>query len=250
MTDVELKEMQMHMLHMLKEVDALFKANNIFYVLVGGSVLGAVRHNGFIPWDDDVDICILRKDCEKAEQLLSNMTDYLYEPIEKHIIPDGPAGHLHLVNKKYKLENSPTLDFFTLDKVPAETDVKRTRKFMFNANVHHLCVYRRPPKNRGIKNKIILGTFLFFTPNFILNILQKNTLKKMLNADVGDSDWLGNVFQGQKEFFPSEIYTDIIIHKFEDAEFPIPRQYDIYLKKLYGNYMELPPVEDRRPKHK
>ena len=82
----EIREMQLEIVSMMKEVDALFTEHNIKYTLLGGSVLGSIRHNGFIPWDDDMDIGVLRKDFDQAEQLLSKNKKYVYETAEKHII--------------------------------------------------------------------------------------------------------------------------------------------------------------------
>ena len=156
----EIREMQLEIVSMMKEVDALFTEHNIKYTLLGGSVLGAIRHNGFIPWDDDMDIGVLRKDFDQAEQLLSKNKKYVYEAAEKHIIPDAPIGHLHLVNEKYAIENSPTIDLFALDKVPSE---KRARKRLrLIANLHHLSVLRLPPRNRGKIQRIIIKIILFF----------------------------------------------------------------------------------------
>ncbi len=250
MTQEELKELQSHILEMMKKVDALFKANGIFYVMLGGSILGAIRHKGFIPWDDDIDIGVLRKDIDKAEKLLSQMKEYQYESIEKHIVPDEPCGHLHYVKEEYTIETSPTIDFFAIDDVPNENDKARTKKFMFYANVHHASVLRRAPKNRGLFKRFAVGTVLFLLPNKILDSLQEWSLKKMLAFDVGDSNWLGNVFQGQKEFFPAKVYLETVDVEFEDSSFPIPKYYDEYLTKLYGDYMTLPPENERKPKHR
>lgn len=245
-----LRVLQNHILAMMKDVDSLFKENKIFYVMLSGSVLGAVRHKGFIPWDDDIDIGVLRKDVERAEVLLSGFDEYKYEFIENHIIPDGPCGHLHYVKDGYTMATSPTIDFFAIDAVPNEIDRRRTKKFMFYANVHHASVYRHAPKNRGLFNKIVVGIILFILPNKLLDLLQKWSLKKILEFDTGDSHWLGNIFQGQKEFFPENIYLETINADFEDIRLPIPKDYDTYLLKLYGNYMELPPEEERVPRHR
>lgn len=250
MTDDELKKLHIHILQMMKEVDSLFKKNGIFYVMVGGSVLGAVRHKGFIPWDDDIDICILRNDVEKAEKLLSQLENYQYETMEKHIIPDEPCGHLHYVKDGYTLETSPTIDLFALDAVPNENNKKLTKRFMFFANVHHVCVYRHVPKNRGTFRKIAVGFLLLLFPKKILDLLQEWSIKKIVTFDTKDSHWLGNVFQGQKEFFHENVYLETVDAEFEDSKFPIPKDFDTYCKKLYGNYMTLPPLEERRPKHR
>ena len=245
-----LRDVQLIMLDMLKEVDMILKKHDISYVLLGGSVLGAVRHGGFIPWDDDIDIGILRKDFSKAERIFFSLEKYVYESSEKHIIPDGPCAHLHLVNDEFSLENSPTLDFFPIDKVPSVESKKQRRKFMLWANIHHVSVLRRPPYNRGKLKKVVIGFFIKLIPKKIMDFIQMFSLNKILSMQIHGEKWLGNIWQGEKEFFPEHIYLDTVLMKFENGEFPVPKAWDVYLKSLYGDYMALPPVEARKPLHK
>ena len=245
----ELRKTQLVMLSMMKEVDELFKKNDIHYMLLGGSVLGAVRHNGFIPWDDDIDVGVLRKDFEKAECLLGALPQYHYEAAEKHSIPQGPFGHLYFFGNGYTFENAPTIDFFSIDAVPNVKNKKLMRPFMFWARMHHLCVYRKIPKNHGVMAKVIIGAALFLIPNFIWDRLQVLSLKKVFE-NKAQYDWLGNIWQGINEFFPPKIYLELKDHVFEDMCFPIPKDFETYLTSLYGDWRQLPPESERVPKHK
>ena len=245
-----LRQMQLEMVKMIDQINKLFKENDIRYTLLGGSVLGAIRHKGFIPWDDDMDIAVWRKDFEKAENLLANLKPYTYEFARKHIIPDAPTGHLHLINEKYTLELSPTIDVFALDMVP-NNKIER-KKVQFMANIFHATVYRKPPKNRGKFNKFIFTIFFAITPNFVLDILENLSYKYILNLQNKNYENLGNMFGAYniKEDFKAEIYENLTFAKFENLELPIPKNYDFYLTQLYGDYMKLPPIEKRVPKHK
>ena len=245
-----LRDTQLEMVKMVAEVDKLFKENGIKYTLLGGSVLGAIRHKGFIPWDDDMDIAVWRKDFEKAENLLSNLKNYTYEFAQKHIIPDAPTGHLRLINEKYPIELSPNIDFFALDKVPS--DKKERKKVQFMANIFHATVYRKPPKNRGKFNKFIFTIFFGIAPNFVLDILQNLSYKYMLNLQNKNYENLGNIFGAYslKEDFKAEIYENLTLAEFENLKLPIPKDYDFYLTQMYGDYMKLPPIEQQKPKHK
>ena len=246
---MKLREMQLEIVEMMKNLDKLFAENNIKYTLLGGSVLGAIRHKGFIPWDDDMDIGILRQDFERAEELLSNFKPYVYETSTKHIIPDAPTGHLHLVNDTIPIEMSPTIDIFALDYVPSEK--KEQKKLRLIANIHHLAVLRRAPQNRGKLNKIVFGILLKIIPNKLWDTIQKETLNKIINY-AKEKDMIGNIFGywTEKEYFKSEIYENLEKYTFENLELPIPKEYDFYLTQLYGDYMQLPPLEARKPKHK
>ncbi len=246
----KIREMQLLIVEMIKDIDMLLKKNNIKYTLLGGSVLGAVRHQGFIPWDDDMDIGIMRKDYARAERILTNLDKYVYESAEKHIIPDAPTGHLHLVNEYYPIENSPTIDIFALDGVPKS---KNNRKiFRILANIHHLSVLRIPPKNRGVFAKKIIMITLLLIPKKLMDFIQKISLKCIIKIGEKNNECTGNIwgFWAEKEYFETRIYTDLINLKFEKLQLPVPKEYDAYLTQLYGNYMELPPVEKRVPKHK
>lgn len=246
----EIREMQLCIIEMIKEVDSLFTQNNIQYTLLGGSVLGSIRHKGFIPWDDDMDIGIMRKNFEKAEVLLSSMEKYTYERAEKHIIPDAPTGHLHLINEKYPIENSPTIDVFALDGVPKS---KIGRKlFRFFANIHHVSVLRTYPKTRGKFAKYAIKLIIIFVPNKLWDLIQKFSLNLLMKISARYTEYTGNVwgYWTEKEYFKTPIYTHLIKSEFEGIQLPIPSSYDEYLTQLYNNYMELPPVEKRVPKHR
>ena len=246
----EIRQMQEELVRMIADVDRVLNENGIQYTLLGGSVLGAVRHGGFIPWDDDMDIGIFRKDFDRAEQLLLTLPKYVYELSENHIIPDAPIGHLHLVDSTYPIENSPTIDVFALDGIPHNR--KKWKRLRIIANLHHLTVLGRAPEHRGAINKLIFSLFFKITPKRILLFMKNKTLSIIKDNNKRDFDWAGNIFGAytEKEYFPVTIYTELERRNFENLQLPIPKNYDCYLTQLYGDYMKLPPQEARIPKHR
>jgi len=244
-----IRAFQLQAVQMITDVDELFKANNISYTLLGGSVLGAIRHKGFIPWDDDIDVGILRQDYDTAEKLLATLQSYTYEYAENHIIPDAPVGHLRFSKDKSNFASSPTIDVFALDYVPS-TKLQQ-KKLRFFANIYHACVLRRAPENRGKLNKLVLKALFYFLPNLLLDHLQDISKQKLLDQSLKQQGYIGNIFGawGEKEYFQENVYTDLIFKSFEGLKLPIPRSYESYLSQLYGNYMQLPPIEQRVPKH-
>ena len=89
-----LEELQQRLVEMLLAFQEFTQENGVTFFLVGGSALGAVRHQGFIPWDDDVDVAMMREDFEKMEHLMkmqgNRLGQFVSSPVEKHIIPDAP----------------------------------------------------------------------------------------------------------------------------------------------------------------
>ena len=96
---VKLKKYQDYLQEMLVDFRNYCNANNLTWMLAGGSALGAIRHQGFIPWDDDVDLAMPRPDFEQLEHLMAKagnkLGKYIYSPVEKQIVPEAPIGHLY-----------------------------------------------------------------------------------------------------------------------------------------------------------
>lgn len=142
---------QKYLLEMLLVFDAFCKEHGLPYFLAGGSALGAYRHQGFIPWDDDIDLAMMRPDFERLEQLLAKhdnrLEKYRYSPVEKQIIPDAPIGHLlYLPQGDYPQNAAPKLDIHPIDGVP-DGKAGRTLQRIF-VIVHYLSIYRLPTKIR------------------------------------------------------------------------------------------------------
>lgn len=246
----EIRQMQEELVRMISDVDRLLNENGIQYTLLGGSVLGAVRHGGFIPWDDDMDIGIFRKDFARAEQLLSQIRPYQYEFADNLIIPDVPMGHLHFVNETYPIENSPTIDVFPLDTVP--DNPRKWKKLRIIAGIRILVSIKRAPKNHGKFSKIVSLAFLKFAPKWLYGFLKRWSLKKILSYGNHGYRYTGNIFGAwtEREYFPTEVYAEHERKNFEGLLLPIPKDYNRYLSQLYGDYMKLPPEHERVPRHR
>ena len=245
-----IQETHQKLLEMLIYVDKIFKEYDIHYCLLGGSVLGSVRHKGFIPWDDDIDIGVMRRNFARVEDILSKLDNYVYEPVEKQIIRNSPIGRLHYIDDYYTIEDSPTIDIFPIDRVPNSKILKKIQYFW--KNVYHLCIYRTKSKNRGFFMNILSGLLIYIIPDNFLVILQNIAFRKITHWEKGKSLCLGNLFgtYGYREIFVKEMYEETTLGEFEENLFPLPKDTDTYLTQLYGNYMDLPPIEERKPKHR
>lgn len=251
---MELREFQISLLEMLVEVDEILKKNNIPYFLVGGSVLGAIRHQGFIPWDDDIDIGFYPEDFKKMEKILPQYLSkhLMYCRIGENRIQNAPIGFLYRVlDSTEKLEEVPTIDFFKIDNVPEEKWKKKVQKVF--SNVYHLCIYRKAAKNRGKKAYYFTKFILSITPNVILDYFQKLSNNIITYWNSCDTKEVCNLF-GQKkydkEIMPRDYIGTPILKNFEGHQFPVPEDWDKYLRHLYGEYMQYPKENERKPHHK
>ena len=123
-----LREYQLRLLSMLKQFDSFAKKNEIPYFLLGGNALGAVRHKGFIPWDDDVDIGLYQDDYEKMAQIINQQMDqsFVFYNEGENPFPDAPIGKLYdISNPEEDLRQVPSFDVFLLQNIPDASGAKK-----------------------------------------------------------------------------------------------------------------------------
>lgn len=243
------RSLQLKILEMVKDIDKVCKENNITYYLAYGSCLGAVRHNGFIPWDDDFDIILKYEDYNKFIKACQNDLDnnkYFVQTLEtdpNYYLSFAKIRNIQttLIEENNKLENMVNgvyIDVLPLVGYPKgkfkQAILKMNRAFVLSAN-------RNIINNRFLYSifKIILK---LFGKNRIINYCTKQCIKykcedcdEIISVFDGDSVQIGltsNAILGQPKYV-----------KFEDIELPIPENYDPYLKNLYGDYMQIPSKE-------
>lgn len=253
----ELKKLQVEMLDVF---DAFCKKNGIRYWLDFGTLLGAVRHKGFIPWDDDVDIAMLREDYEKAAELFNAQSDGLIQfqtPFNNkdYAYPFGKLVNTKTVLYEYGTKGIVTgvyVDVFVYDHAPddAQASKKIFKKRDFLGRIRRLKLPIREGIGGAKKIAYVVGSSLLLpiSRNSINRKLDKNarkyekveTNKVSSFADPYDSTY----FSVDKATFLEQ--TEL---EFEGKLYPAPKNYDYWLQVLYGNYMELPPVEKRVNQH-
>ena len=259
-----MNEMQIMMLEMIKWFHSFCQRNNIRYYMVGGTMLGAVRHKGFIPWDDDIDVGIPRKDYER---LLKNKNQWLCGE-KKYYIESYLDGNKDFEFRYAKVYDTQTtliencrcqtkrgifIDVFPLDGIgnnheEALNNYKSIQKY----DQFLLTRTCKVKKNRKLtKNLAIIASRMI--PSFIID--NKKIIAK-INAmcsvrDYDTSKFVGNLVGrwGFKEIMPREFLGDPTLYKFEDAEFYGPERYDDYLKNLYNNWRQLPPLDKQKSNH-
>lgn len=256
---LSLREIQLEELIILKKVTKYIKSKNLKYFLAGGTLLGAIRHKGFIPWDDDVDICMQRPDYDKFLQYIKEeKIDDNYE-IQTIELNNSTRTFIKIINRNIPIQSASIedkylwIDIFPLDGAPGE--MEETKK-MIDKNIFLKGqIYLRTTKCREIlKEKKKMS-------NKILKILLKpityrhnvkhyanqmvNTAKKY---DYNTSEYIADFAwpDGYQSIFRKEWFEKAKELKFEDELFDVPDGYVEYLTHLYGNYMELPDESERK----
>lgn len=229
--------------------------HDIPYYMLGGTMLGAVRHGGFIPWDDDMDFGVPREHFERLKELLKAE---LPSPYGIVTIDDSDV----MVTDIIKIENTLTemselykenfsrhiglnIDIFPLDGVNAE-DIGKVKRALTLRNIHY---YRfLSLKQRHGAKKI--AAMLFKT---LLRPIKPTTIPerivRMIHSD-GNASCYANIYGawGIKEVVDKKIFSPAKLYRFEDTEFWGVSDSDAYLRQLYGDYMKLPP-ENKRHLH-
>ena len=251
-----LEELQQRLVEMLLAFQEFTQENGVTFFLVGGSALGAVRHQGFIPWDDDVDVAMMREDFEKMEHLMkmqgNRLGQFVYSPVEKHIIPDAPIGYLYdLLHADAGYENTAKIDIHPIDGVPKSRLLRKVQKW--TSLIYYLSEYRLPVKNKGTVVRNISKVILKITPDCMFRFYMKICKKIMTSWSTFDSEYICSLFGVagyEREVMPKKYLFPLQKAMFEMEVFLIPGSQDAYLKKLYRDYHKIPPEEERHPRHK
>ncbi len=236
-----LRQAQLRMLDILSVVDEIFRRNNIDYWLHAGTLIGAVRHKGFIPWDDDVDIAVKASDMQRIRKVLNaELPDNLclqdtttepnyYLPFskvrDKHSLIDEPES-------KHLKERGIYIDIFPIEEI-ISTEFKRP----IDKFCRH-CIWGRSRfTNRAIDKAI--GLFGYYPMKLYIGML-RFWIKLFPTHNWGNTyGWSDTLDECESDIFP---VTDI---SFEGHTFLGPANADGYLKAEYGDYMQIPPEEKR-----
>lgn len=247
------------------ELDILIKfnsfciKNNLTYYIAYGTMLGAVRHKGFIPWDNDIDVCMPRPDYNKLMELsgeLNNLLDSNIElktPYSKNyqysfckIINNKTFVHEHSMKDKYN--TSVWIDIFPIEGLPAnEKKMIRYINTMSTLRKYYSYTIEKKFSGKSIIGKIKFNTIkIILTPLYFL-INQKIQFEKKSQKY---SFQHSNLFSVLYDWYPLTCLFDkklleIDYFDFEGYKFPGFKNYDKYLTQLYGDYMKLPPIEEQ-----
>jgi len=258
MREIQILELRKIQIEILKELVQFCDDNQIRYFLCGGTLLGAVRHKGYIPWDDDIDIMILRKDYLRLIELYKNNDNFTLFSCNKTPKYPFPFAKLSKNNSILKEETNVkfsmgiNIDIFPIDSLPANNKLLKRHfriitlyRFLWFGKAN--LIFRNTTNPRKIPMKMILKLLSFFVSYSYIN---KRIDKLAQSYDFENSDFAGITVwgYGTKERCCKAIYENTIKLEFEGLQFDAPANYKEYLSNVYGDYMQLP-SEDKRNTH-
>ena len=266
-TGISIQDVQAVELEMLIELDRICRNNNISYQLCSGTLLGAIRHKGFIPWDDDIDIAMKRKDYERFLEVCKNdlSKKYFLQTCFTDLTSVIQFAKLRKNGTRYEnyVDNLPTshtgiwIDIFPLDNVKEESLASKWQRFEIQF-LYAMCtasVENRIKVSRKLWKRVARRVF-----SWMLYFIPKKTIDEKLYSIYKryDSEETGYVtiiaFSGTKKSWyrnlqTSKDFDNLIEVEFCGHLFYAPYDYDKVLTRLYGNYLQLPPKEERKPNH-
>lgn len=259
MKTIDLNGLKRIQLDILSYLDKFCQENGINYSVSGGTAIGAIRHEGFIPWDDDIDLMMKREDYEKFINTFNDPTGvykvHCLENDENYSLPFAKIED----SRTLLYENSTTetlginIDIFPSDYLgdtieESEDVVDEISKDRFKLKVK---LVRPGKKNSFIKKLGILIFKALYLAVGKRNIAEKIQDRAISYSNQGKKMYCGCVVwgYGKKEIIPSYVFNEFIRVNFEDRQFSIVKGYDTYLTSVYGDYMQLPPIEKRQSPH-
>lgn len=258
----KIRDLQMKSLETAIYFKNFCEENHLLFYLCGGGCIGALRHKGFIPWDDDIDAFMPRKDYEKLYDLWNQKadrdrfsclktTDTVFSGNIFTTIVNNNTTVVRPYQKNLDIPQGVCMDVFPLDGCPSGKIRRKTQKFW--ALVYSLYMAQVVPKNHG---KIVEKT-----GKFLLSLIPcrnmrykiaKYAERQMSRYPIEKCEKITELCAGphyMQNEYPKEAFESAVYKEFEGEMMPVPVGWDEYLKIAFGDYMELPPEEQRIPHH-
>lgn len=260
LTDKKFRELQLVQASIMDDIHRVCLKNNLKYYMIGGTALGAIRHKGFIPWDVDIDIAMPREDYEKFIQIANNELDSRHECHSYLTDKDFTSPHILVVLKNSYIvfprditNNSASrpgiyIDILPLDQVPTD---KREREKHAKAlqrikklKIHKAStVWANNSRWQIIAKWFIRTAFKVVSWRKLNHIQQKIAMRYNNLPDTGEICSTLSHYKYEKLCMPKSVFGNPKLYEFEGRQYYGPEDMEAYLTKIFGNYMQLPPLE-------
>ena len=251
----DLKKLHEVQVEILKDIDKFCQEHNITYFLIAGTLLGAVRHKGFIPWDDDIDIGMLRSDYEKF--IKSYPSDKNNKYFVQTLETDSNYWHSYAkIRKKNTFMNEAKIaslnlnkeifvDLFPFDNVKdGGYDKIKYRANIIKVIRESIYVKRKIITLRDCRIKFLSAIFLIFPVKTLYKFQKKLMMKYDKIETINVACYIGE-YQTRNEYLKKDVFLPVKKQEFEGEMFNAINKPEVYLEQIYGDYMKLPPKEKR-----
>lgn len=261
MTKEEFRKLQLTQLEIMDEIHKICVENNIVYYIIGGTALGAVRHEGFIPWDLDIDIAMRRSEYDRFKEICKIQLDsrFIYRDYTNSHNYDHPHALVCIKNTilenrfdKFNTEQENFgiyLDIFPLDNAPTDEKLKMKQKNKL-IKISTLKRYKvgKCYNNYLLKRlmKKVVSAAIFWSSVDKLNAKQDKCMRLYNEKETDFVCSMASHYPYEKQYMPKDIYGKPQLVDFEGRQYYAPQKLEEYLTRIYKDYMKLPPKEEQK----
>lgn len=264
MGSYNIRQIQLTQLEILTEVDKICRKHDIKYFLVYGTLLGAVRHKGFIPWDDDIDIGMCRKDYDNFLKIANKELDEkyfcqsiysetnYYLPFAK--VRKNKTKYVEASAKHVDINQGVYIDVFPMDSVPDNIFTRFVHKTEFYILFRIMLAKSgiSSPDDKRILRRMVYGILKIFSIPFKKRQILLYMDQRMKNFFEDKAQYITSMaspYGYTRDIMPSCMFESVIKIEFEGQLFYAPSRPHEYLTRLYGDYMTPPPADQRENRH-
>ena len=254
---LSLDEIKQEELKILIYFDKFCKEHNLQYSLAGGTLLGAVRHKGFIPWDDDIDVCMPRPDYERFLKIFQKDGIFEIEAYGRQTIENSPyikliRNDIDVSDRTFEGTKNLWVDIFPVDGLLSGDISKLYRNVSYLRRLLAMVTAGEYSSSSRLKNffkSLVKPILKALKVDFIAAQVLGKIVRKVR---FGETKYVGVLawgLYGTGERISYKGYNHLVPLEFEGEFFPVMSNYDEYLSGIYGDYMQLPPVAKRQSHH-